>query len=258
MVSFYRGIETKPYLVALNQIEVFAQDSGTSKDTLANVSSHLKDWGFNFSIPIACLTDEEEKYHLLTGLPIYQAAIAADLERLWIFIIAAEKSVAEKAIAQIILQSKLNEIVIDPQDVREFIEILNNKRYDLTLIPGIKSGYAKLIAEHRPYTSLEDIQKKLGVKRSLNWLKSYKQTKIYPQDITEQDVKEFIEFLNNTNSDLTSIPGIKSGYAKLIRARRSYKSLEDLKNKLGPKRCLNWLRAYKKIKENATITDVST
>ncbi|XWK90359.1 MAG: hypothetical protein U7127_10015 [Phormidium sp.] len=249
MVTFYRGIETKPYLVALNQIEVFTEVLETSKDTLNKVSNDIRNWGFNFSIPIACLADEEEKYHLLTGLSIYQAALAAELERIWIFIIAADKSVAENAIGQIMLQSKLNEIVIEAQDIKEFITLLNNKKYDLTLIPGIKSRYAKLIAENRPYTSIEDIQNKLGVKRSWNWLKSYKQTKIYPPDITEQDVKEFIEFLNNPNSDLTSIRGIKSGYAKLIRSRRSYSSLEDVKNKLGSKRSLNWLRTYKKMNE---------
>ena len=49
-------------------------------------------------------------------------------------------------------------------------------------------------------------------------------------------------------SDLTSIPGVKDGYAKLIRDKRVYSSLEDMQKKLGAKRGLNWLRAYKQSK----------
>jgi radical SAM superfamily enzyme with C-terminal helix-hairpin-helix motif len=75
------------------------------------------------------------------------------------------------------LQSKLNERIVEPQDITEFLEFINNKKSDLTSIPGVKSGYAKLISDNRPYSSQEDIQKKLGAKRSLNWVRAYKQAK---------------------------------------------------------------------------------
>ncbi len=114
---------------------------------------------------------------MLTGFPIYEAAKAANLEQIWVFLIAAKQSEAEKTVEQALLQSKLNERVVEPQDVAEFLEFINNKKSDLTLIPGVKEGYAKLIKEKREYTSLEDMQNKLGAKRSLNWLRAYKQIK---------------------------------------------------------------------------------
>ena len=40
-----------------------------------------------------------------------------------------------------------------------------------------KEGYAKLIKDNRSYSSLEDLQKKLGAKRPLSWLRAYKQVK---------------------------------------------------------------------------------
>jgi hypothetical protein len=177
MTKLYKGIETKPSLVVLNQIEVTQESSGTSRPILKNVSENLKEQGFNFVLPIACITDEEDKYHLLTGLPIYEAAVAAGLERIWVFIIAAKQPDAERVIEQALLQSKLNERVLEPQDVTEFLEFINDKKSDLTVIPGVKEGYAKLIKDNRSYTSLEDMQKKLGTKRSLNWLRAYKQIK---------------------------------------------------------------------------------
>ena len=178
MVKLYKGIESQPSLVVLNQIEVSQETSGTSNSILKKVSDNLKAQGFNFSLPLVCLTDEEDKYHLLTGLPLYEAAKAAALERIWVFLIAAKQPEAEKAIEQALLQSKLNERVVEPQDVTEFLEFINDKKSDLTLIPGVKEGYAKQIKEKRDYTSLEDIQKKLGGKRSLNWLRGYKQVRI--------------------------------------------------------------------------------
>lgn len=125
-------------------------------------------------VPFVCITDEEDKYHLLTGLPIYEAAVLAGVDRIWVFLIAAKKPEAEKFIEQALLQSKLNDRVIDPQDVTEFLEFINNKKADLTQINGIGEKYAKLISGKRPYASQEDMQNKLGAKRSLNWLKAYK------------------------------------------------------------------------------------
>ena len=97
------------------------------------------------------------------------------IEQIWVFLIAAQQPDAEKAIEQVILQSKLNERIIEPQDISKFLEFINDKQSNLTLIPGVKDGYAKLISNNRPYTSQEDMQKKLGAKRSLNWLRAYKQ-----------------------------------------------------------------------------------
>jgi hypothetical protein len=67
MVKLYKGIESQPSLLVLNQIEVAQKTSGTSKSVINKVSENLKESGFNFSLPIVCITDEEDKYHLLTG-----------------------------------------------------------------------------------------------------------------------------------------------------------------------------------------------
>ncbi|MEG4322073.1 MULTISPECIES: hypothetical protein [unclassified Microcoleus] len=177
MVNFYKEIESQPSFVVLNQIEIAQENSGTSISIIKKVSQSLTDWKFNLSLPIVCLTDEEDKYHLLTGLPIYEAAKIANLVRMWVFVIAAKQPEAEKAIEQAVLQSKLNERVVEPQDVTDFLDFINNPKSPLTSIPGVKDGYAKLIRDQRVYTSLEDMQKKLGAKRGLNWLRAYKQSK---------------------------------------------------------------------------------
>jgi hypothetical protein len=177
MVNFYKKIESQPSFVVLNQIEIGRENSGTSPSIIKKVSQSLTDWNFNLSLPIVCLTDEEDHYHLLTGLPIYEAAKAANLIRLWVFVIAAKQPEAESAIEQAVLQSKLNERVVEPQDVTDFLDFINNPKSDLTSIPGVKDGYAKLIRDKRVYNSLEDMQKKLGAKRGLNWLRAYKQSK---------------------------------------------------------------------------------
>lgn len=177
MVKFYKGIQSQPSLMVVNQIEVSQEKSGTSKSDFKKVSESLKVWEFNLALPIVCITDEEDKYHLLTGLPIYEAAVEAELERIWVFLIAAKQPEAEKTIEQALLQSKLNERVVEPQDVTDFLDFINNPKSDLTSIPGVKDGYAKLIRDKRVYSSLEDMQKKLGAKRGLNWLRAYKQSK---------------------------------------------------------------------------------
>ncbi|MEG4339945.1 hypothetical protein [Microcoleus sp. D3_18_C2] len=177
MVNFYKKLESQPALLFLNQIEVSQEKSGTSTSLLKKVSQSVRDWNFNLSLPIVCLTDEEDQYHLLTGLPIYEATKEANLIRLWVFVIAAKQPEAEKAIEQAVLQSKLNERVVEPQDITDFLDFINNPKSDLTSIPGVKEGYAKLIRDKRVYSSLEDMQKKLGAKRGLNWLRAYKQSK---------------------------------------------------------------------------------
>ena len=175
MVKLYKGIESQPSLVVLNQIQIAQENSGTSRLTLNKIAENIKEAGFNLIVPFVSITDEEDKYHLLTGLAIYEAAIIAGIERIWVFIIAAKQPEAEKFIEPAFLQSKLNDRVIEPQDLTGFLEFINNKNSDLRKIPGVKDGYAKLISGKRPYISQEDMQKKLGAKRSLNWLKAYKQ-----------------------------------------------------------------------------------
>ena len=175
MVKLYKGIESQPSLVVLNQIQIAQENSGTSRLTLNKIAENIKEAGFNLIVPFVSITDEEDKYHLLTGLAIYEAAIIAGIERIWVFIIAAKQPEAEKFIEPAFLQSKLNDRVIEPQDLTGFLEFINNKNSDLRKIPGVKDGYAKLISGKRPYISQEDMQKKLGAKMSLNWLKAYKQ-----------------------------------------------------------------------------------
>ena len=177
MVKFYQGVENQPIFMVVNEIEVPQETSGISKSIIQKILDSLKTFGSNFSLPIVCITDEEDKYHLLTGLPIYEAAVLAGIDRLWVFLIAAKQPEAEQFIEQALLQSKLNDRVIEPQDVTDFLEFINNGNSDLTKISGVGTNYAKLISDKRPYASQEDMQKKLGAKRSLNWLKSYKQKK---------------------------------------------------------------------------------
>ena len=180
MPDLYKGIECKPYLISLNQIEVFQKDSGTSVCMLEKISSSWKnEFNCNFALPLVCLTDREDTYHLLTGLAIYEAAKLANIEQIWVFIIAAQQTVIGKAIEQVTLQSKLNQRVIEPSDVEDFLSFLNNSdKSTLMSIPGIKDGYAKLILDNRKYDSLEDLKHRLGVKRTLKWLKAYKEPKI--------------------------------------------------------------------------------
>ncbi|MBE9227149.1 hypothetical protein IQ264_17105 [Phormidium sp. LEGE 05292] len=118
----------------------------------------------------------------MTGLPIYEAALEAKLERIWVFLIAAKKAEAEKAIEQALLQSKLNQRVLEPlenPEITKFLNFINDPKANITSIPGIK-GYAKQIRNDGFYSSIEDMQKQLGVgsKKILNWVRAYKQLKV--------------------------------------------------------------------------------
>lgn len=180
MTEIKKGIANRPYLLFLNQIEVFQESSGTSKLIIEKVSNSLKSQlKCNLALPLVCLTDKEDKYHLLTGLPIYEAAKTANVEQIWVFLIVAKQPEAEQVVEESLLQSKLNERVVEPEDVIKFLEFINkSKKSELVLIPGVKDAYANQIVDKRPYSSQKDIQQKLGAKRSLNWLRAYKQTKI--------------------------------------------------------------------------------
>jgi DNA uptake protein ComE-like DNA-binding protein len=174
MVKSSEKIESKPSLAALNQIQVPKTNSEVSKNTLKQLTKTIEEQGTNYALPIVCLTDKEDIYQLLTGLPIYEAAVAANLERIWVFLVAAQKNEAEKFLNKILSQSKLNELIVDTQDVNNFIKLLDKGEASILIsIPGIKEKSAKLIIDNRPYQSLEDL-KKLGAKRYLNWLRAYK------------------------------------------------------------------------------------
>ncbi|MEP0869804.1 hypothetical protein NDA01_08315 [Trichocoleus desertorum AS-A10] len=177
MVKLYSGIESKPSLVALNQIEVPQDIFSTSSVAIEKVANTLKRQGFNWILPIVCLTENEDQYRLMTGSSIYRAAVQSEVERIWVFLIAAQRLEVEAFLEDILAQLQLNTEIIELQDIDSFLEFINHRESKLTLIPGIKDKYAKLIVENRPYSSKEDMQKKLGIKRSLNWVKSYKKIK---------------------------------------------------------------------------------
>jgi hypothetical protein len=181
MVENFQELESKPYLIALNQIEVPKEEIKLSKNDKSNIKKTLKslqEWSFNLSLPIACLGSKENSYRLLTGLPIYQVAVEAKLQRIWIFLIADKQAEAEKAVEQVFVQSKLNERIVESQDVIDFITFINDKKTDitrLTQISGIGDSFAKKILANRPY-SKEKLQEEYG-KHSVNWIKAYKPIK---------------------------------------------------------------------------------
>lgn len=169
------GLETKPYVLALNQIEIDEVNSGIAKKILKKMANMLKAEGANAILPIACLTEELDKYKLLTGLAIYEAAKAAELKQIWVFLIAEQQIEAKKWLAQANEFSKLNEVVVDSQDVSEFLEFINNQNSDLTSVKGIGTVLAEQIVKNSPYKSLEHFKEKFGPKRSLNWIRNFQQ-----------------------------------------------------------------------------------
>ncbi len=176
MANFHSKIESKPGVVFLSQIVVVQEKNGNSKAALPEVTKSIAEWGFNFALPLLCLTDEEDKYHLLTGLAIYESAVASGIDKIWAILIVAKKPEAERAVQQALLQSKLNDWIIEPQDIADFLQFLNNVQSPLTSIRGIGEKYANKIVANRPYTCQEDMHKKLGFKQPLNWLRAYKET----------------------------------------------------------------------------------
>lgn len=170
-----KGVETKPYILSINQIEMVQEESGTAKKTLKQMGNMLKKGGANAVLPIACLTEDVNQYQLLTGLPIYEAAKLAGLKEIWVFLIAAQAEEAQKWLVQVKELSKLNEAVINSQDISAFLEFVNNQTSDLTLVAGIGPKIAKNIRDNGPYNSVEELQNKLGRKRPLNWTRAFKQ-----------------------------------------------------------------------------------
>ncbi len=175
MARIQEYIKTQPYVLFLNQIEMEGSSSGTQKRILNQASEALKGRGLNTVLPVVCLTDSEDKYRLLTGLPIYEAAKSAGLKNIWVFLIAAQQAEASKWLEQTLLLSKLNETVVNSQDATDFINFINDKSADLTFVKGIGTKTAQKIIAHRAYESLADLQKQFGFKRPLNWIRAFKQ-----------------------------------------------------------------------------------
>lgn len=181
MTELYDELETRPYLLYLNQINLPEVSSELPEAEIQNIAEGFGKRGVNFALPLVCLTEEEDQYELLTGLPIYKAAEVAEVQKIWVFLIAAKQPEAEEAVEQALLQSRHNQRVEETSDEpsvpkKDFLEFVNDEKSDLTLISGIGKTSAKRIADNRPYTSLEDMQKKLSSKAPLKkWLKAYQQ-----------------------------------------------------------------------------------
>jgi len=137
------SVETRPYTLSLNQIKGIEVNSGTPTNVFNKVTNNLKKRGFNSVLPIACLTDNEDEYHLLTGLPIYEAAKSAGLRKIWVFLVAAPQVEATQWVEQNQMLSKLNETVIESQNVTDFLKFLNEKNSDLTSVTDIAPKYRK-------------------------------------------------------------------------------------------------------------------
>jgi hypothetical protein len=175
MVGEMVSVETRPYILSLNQIKKIEVNSGTPKNVLNKITDSLKENGFNSVLPIACLTDNKDEYLLLTGLPIYEAAKSAGLKKIWVFLVATQQAEASRWVEQYHMLSKLNETVVEPQNVTEFLNFINGSHSDLISVKGIGPKIAQKIRENGPYNSLEELQEKFGHKISLNWIRTFKQ-----------------------------------------------------------------------------------
>ena len=176
MIGEMVSVETRPYTLSLNQIKKIEVNSGTPKKILNKVTENLKETGLNSLLPSACLTDNEDEYLLLTGLPIYEAAKSAGLRKIWVFLVATQQAEASRWVEQNQMLSKFNEAVINSQDISDFLKFVNKKTSDLTSVVGIGETFAKKIRDNAPYHSLEELQSRLNQKkRPLNWIRAFKQ-----------------------------------------------------------------------------------
>jgi hypothetical protein len=127
-------VESGHGVLFLSQIIIPKEQSNIPKTSIDEISQSLAHWGFNIALPIVCLTDDEEKYRLLTGLAIYEAAKKVGLKEIWVFLVAAKQSETEKAIDDAKLQSNLNERLLEFQDIEDFFKFLNDAKSPLTSI----------------------------------------------------------------------------------------------------------------------------
>jgi DNA uptake protein ComE-like DNA-binding protein len=173
------SIKTQPYLLSMSQIEVVEENINASNEkVIGKVSEILKDIEFNLVLPIACLTEKEDKYRLLTGVNIYEAAKVAGFKELWVFLISSSQLVeSKKVFEQVLTLSKLNEIAIESKDSADFLVVLNTETISklCSLKIGIGPKTAPKIVDNRSYSTLNEVQEKFGARRVLRWLRTYKQ-----------------------------------------------------------------------------------
>ena len=176
------SIKTQPYILPIGQIEVGEENSNAANDkAIVKISENLKDTQINFVLPVAYVTEQDDRYRLLSGGDIYEAAKLAGLKELWVFLISPSKPTeSEQVFEQVRTLSKLNEITIEPEDIDDFLILLNTKTIDelCSLKIGIGPKTAPKVIENRSYSSLSEVQNKFGVKRVLRWLRTHKQKQV--------------------------------------------------------------------------------
>ena len=173
MVKFFEDVESSPRLISVNQILTSDLVATFSKSDINNAAESMRQHGKNFAFPTVCMTEDEDSYDLITGLPILEAAKLAGLSRVWVLLLAVKKPEASELIDHLLLQRELNQVVFKLSDIDVFIRFLDQaKESDLIQVSGIKEKTAERIISKRPFNSLDDL-KKLGNKQPWRWLKSY-------------------------------------------------------------------------------------
>jgi len=171
MAKFTDYVQTKPYFIPLKDIITDGLKSDVSKKTLEKLAESLKET--NLVLPIVCLSDQEDHYPLLAGLPIIEAAKIAGVKEMWVMLIAKPKADALKMLHSLPDLLKVNDMFVDDQMKQDFMAILNDKAFNLTTIKGIKEKTAEKIIKSRPYKTWEDVEKTNGKRTPLKWLQNY-------------------------------------------------------------------------------------
>ena len=173
MVKFFEDISSSPRLISIDQISTSDLLSTFTKSDIDKAANSMRQCGHNFAFPTVCLTQEEDKYDLITGLPLLEAAKVAGLSKIWVLLLAVSKSESSALTNQLLFQNDLNQVVLDLSSIGKFICFLDQaKESDLIQVSGIKEKTAERIKSKRPFNSLDDL-KKLGNKQPWRWLKSY-------------------------------------------------------------------------------------
>jgi hypothetical protein len=173
MVKFFEDVESSPRLISVDQILTSDLVSTSAKSDVNNAAESMRQHGKNFAFPTVCMTEDEDKYDLITGLPILEAAKLAGLSRVWVFLLAVKRPEASELVDHLLLQGELNQVAFKLSNIEVFIRFLDQaKESDLIRISGIKEKTAERIISKRPFNSLDDL-KKLGNKQPWRWLKSY-------------------------------------------------------------------------------------
>ena len=173
MVKFFEDVESSPRLISVDEILTADLVSTFSKSDMNNAAESMRQHGKNFAFPTVCMTENEDEYDLITGLPILEAAKLAGLPRVWVFLLAVKRSEASELIEHLLLQGELNQVAFKSSNIEVFVRFLDQaKESELIQVSGIKEKTAERIISKRPFNSLDDL-KKLGSKQPWRWLKSY-------------------------------------------------------------------------------------